>query len=197
MTLFYYDPRFLDHITGKHPERPERLEQAMRHLERTGLLARCGRPQWPAASLDRLHAVHSAEYIDSLRRFAAAGGGRMEEDTVVSLHSFDAAALAAGAACDAVERVVRGEDRTAVCLIRPPGHHALIARAPIDAKIADVHRSVLAATIAKYYRPRRRPFVLRHISRLPTAVHSGSIPIEPKFPGRLSDRANDWLLEEA
>src|SRR5690606_40409018 len=34
---------------------------------------------------------------------------------------------AAGTICDAVERVLRGEDRTALCLVRPPGHHALPA----------------------------------------------------------------------
>ena len=33
--------------------------------------------------------------------------------------------LAAGAVCDAVERVVGSEDRSALCLVRPPGHHAL------------------------------------------------------------------------
>jgi acetoin utilization deacetylase AcuC-like enzyme len=33
--------------------------------------------------------------------------------------------MAAGAVCDAVERVVRGEDHRAFCLVRPPGHHAL------------------------------------------------------------------------
>ena len=42
---------------------------------------------------------------------------------------FDVARLAAGAACDAVERVLRGEDSTALCLVRPPGHHALRRRA--------------------------------------------------------------------
>jgi acetoin utilization deacetylase AcuC-like enzyme len=36
--------------------------------------------------------------------------------------------LAAGAATDAVARVLRGEDRTAMCLVRPPGHHALPER---------------------------------------------------------------------
>jgi acetoin utilization deacetylase AcuC-like enzyme len=36
--------------------------------------------------------------------------------------------MAVGAACDAVERVVRGEDRQALCLVRPPGHHALANR---------------------------------------------------------------------
>jgi acetoin utilization deacetylase AcuC-like enzyme len=46
-------------------------------------------------------------------------------DTVVSERSYDVAALAAGAVQDAVRRVVAGADQTALCLVRPPGHHAL------------------------------------------------------------------------
>ena len=39
------------------------------------------------------------------------------------------AALAAGSVVDAVDRVLRGEDSTALCLVRPPGHHASAAQA--------------------------------------------------------------------
>ena len=46
-------------------------------------------------------------------------------DTVTSARSYEAAIVAAGAVCDAVERVVHGEDLHALCLVRPPGHHAL------------------------------------------------------------------------
>jgi acetoin utilization deacetylase AcuC-like enzyme len=53
----------------------------------------------------------------------------MDSDTVVSPASFEVARLAAGAACDAVDRVLKGEDKTAFCLVRPPGHHALAERA--------------------------------------------------------------------
>ncbi|HEY2892920.1 MAG TPA: histone deacetylase, partial [Pirellulales bacterium] len=56
--------------------------------------------------------------------YAASGGGRIEADTIVSPRSFDVARLAAGAACDAVRQVVSGVDKTALCLVRPPGHHA-------------------------------------------------------------------------
>jgi acetoin utilization deacetylase AcuC-like enzyme len=45
-------------------------------------------------------------------------------DTVVSERSYEVAALAAGAACDAVRRIVAGEESTALCVVRPPGHHA-------------------------------------------------------------------------
>ena len=48
---------------------------------------------------------------------------------ICSPASFDVATLAAGAVADAVQRVVGGEDTTAICLVRPPGHHASAARA--------------------------------------------------------------------
>ena len=37
--------------------------------------------------------------------------------------------MAAGSVCDAVERLVRGEQPNAFCLVRPPGHHAMPSRA--------------------------------------------------------------------
>jgi acetoin utilization deacetylase AcuC-like enzyme len=125
MTLLYSDPRFLDHVTGTHPERPERLRQVTRHLERVGLDQQCARPTWEQISLTRLAHVHGLKYAAEVADFARQRGGHIEEDTVVSPASYDVALLAAGAACDAVERVIRGEDTTALCLVRPPGHHAL------------------------------------------------------------------------
>ncbi len=126
MTLLYYDPRFLDHRTGAHPERPQRLEQIVAHLARTGLDRRCTTPAWQPVSDASLALVHSLEYAHELARFARAGGGHIETDTVVSAQSYDVARLAAGAAVDAVRRVAQGEDRNALCLVRPPGHHALV-----------------------------------------------------------------------
>ncbi|MEQ8849398.1 histone deacetylase [Botrimarina sp.] len=125
MTLFYYDPHFRRHETGGHPECPARIEQVIGRLERSGLAAACTRPEWRPASDERLLRLHDADYLEAVRALAARGGGRAEVDTVVSPMSVDVAALAAGAACDAVERVVRGEARRAFCAVRPPGHHAL------------------------------------------------------------------------
>jgi len=129
MTLLYTDPRFLDHDTGSHPERAERLIQVHRHLEETGLKDRCARPDWEPAGMDELALAHTAEYADAVRRFAEQGGGRIEADTVVSRDSNRVARLAAGAMTDAVRRVVGGENTQALCLVRPPGHHALRAGA--------------------------------------------------------------------
>ena len=125
MTLLYYDHRFLDHLTGAHPERPARLAQVISHLEREAIVARCRREPWEPASPERIARIHRPEYTARLKEFAERGGGRIEADTVICPASYDVARLAAGAVADAVDRVVRGQERNALCLLRPPGHHAL------------------------------------------------------------------------
>jgi acetoin utilization deacetylase AcuC-like enzyme len=129
MTLLYHDPRFLDHDTGPyHPERAERLQQVIAHLDETGVIERCMCPDWRPASRTRLERVHEPGYIDRVFALARQGGGSLDSDTTVSPASADVAQLAAGAACDAVDRVLAGEAKTAFCLVRPPGHHALAER---------------------------------------------------------------------
>jgi acetoin utilization deacetylase AcuC-like enzyme len=129
MTLLYGDRRFLDHKTGAHPESPLRLEAIWRLLDSSGLAARCTRPTWKAAGNEELLAVHDIDYLSAVAALARRGGGRIDVDTVVSRESFDVARLAAGAVCDATRRVLAGEDTSALCLVRPPGHHALADRA--------------------------------------------------------------------
>ncbi len=68
--------------------------------------------------------VHDADTIRGVESVAEGGGGMLDPDTIVSPRSFEAAKMAAGAACDAVRRVVADEDTNALCLVRPPGHHA-------------------------------------------------------------------------
>lgn len=126
MTLLYQHPVFEAHDTGPHhPERPDRVVAVARQLERTGLDRACRRVTWEPLEPARLAVLHDPAYIASVEGCAAAGGGRIEADTVVSFASFAAACRAAGAAVDAMERVLAGEDRTALCLVRPPGHHAV------------------------------------------------------------------------
>jgi acetoin utilization deacetylase AcuC-like enzyme len=124
MTLLYTDRLFQQHITGSHPEHPRRLVAIEARLDETGLRSRCTQPTWQPATLTQIERVHDPHYVEHLQRYAVAGGGRIEADTVVSERSYDVARLAAGAVCDAVGRVASGEDQTALCLVRPPGHHA-------------------------------------------------------------------------
>jgi acetoin utilization deacetylase AcuC-like enzyme len=128
MALLYDDPRFLQHETGNHPERAERIRLIPRKLEETGLSERCCRPPFRQASRSRVARIHSTAYMDEIWAFSKSGGGYLEIDTVVSPESYQVALTAAGAVSDAVERVVRGEDLQALCVVRPPGHHALFSR---------------------------------------------------------------------
>ena len=129
MTLLYYGDVFLQHETGAHPERADRIRGVLEQFEKDGLLARCGRPTWKPVSRSRLTLVHSPRYIDQVWALAKSGGGDLDHDTICSPASYDVALSAVGAVCDAVERVVKGEDRRALCLVRPPGHHSLRERA--------------------------------------------------------------------
>ena len=124
MTLIYYDSRFLDHDTGPHPECAQRLRTVMQQLDQTGLTSRCLTRTWQPLEQDQLQGVHLSSHLDALEALAAAGGGRADPDTVVAPASVDIARLAAGAVCDATRAVLEGAARNALCLVRPPGHHA-------------------------------------------------------------------------
>jgi acetoin utilization deacetylase AcuC-like enzyme len=129
-TLLYTDPLFREHQTGMHPERPLRLEKIEAHLKTARLLELCTTAVSKPATREQLLRNHAQEHIQEVERFAEKGGGRIESDTVVSKKSYTAAVLAAGAVCDAVAKVIEGDAANALCLVRPPGHHAL-AKSPM------------------------------------------------------------------
>jgi acetoin utilization deacetylase AcuC-like enzyme len=124
--ILYSDPWFLRHETGRHPECPERLRRISAHLAATGLGERFDKGTVRPATREELARVHDAGYVRQVESWSRAGGGHVEVDTVMSSDSYDAAIRAAGAAVSAVEDVVSGVHRRALCLVRPPGHHALL-----------------------------------------------------------------------
>ena len=105
MTLLYCPPCFLDHETGNHPERADRIRRLPERLAAAGLSAQCRTPEFQPVSRQRLARVHSPAYIDEVWAYAKSGGGYIEADTVVSPASYDVALMAAGSVCDAVERL--------------------------------------------------------------------------------------------
>lgn len=125
MTLLYHSPLFLTHKTGAHPERPERLATIDRHLKQVGMYERVKAATWKSVTAEQVQRIHTKEYVAELQKYAKAGGGRIEADTVMSEESFSVAEQAAGAVCAAVAAVLKKEDMNAMCLVRPPGHHAL------------------------------------------------------------------------
>jgi acetoin utilization deacetylase AcuC-like enzyme len=119
----------LEHDTGPHPERPARIAAIERALgERDWLGWDVHSP--PAAELELVHAVHATDYVRGIAEVSAAGGGALDADTVVSEGSYRAALHAAGGAAAIVDALLSGDGpRVGASLHRPPGHHALPARA--------------------------------------------------------------------
>lgn len=123
MTLnIYTHPIGLRHDTGPgHPECPARLQALLdlfAEMRVETILA-------PSADLEWIARAHSMPYIDSLHD-ALPDRERifLDNDTVLSPHSLEAALYAAGAVCQAVEDIVAGKTTRAFCAMRPPGHHA-------------------------------------------------------------------------
>jgi acetoin utilization deacetylase AcuC-like enzyme len=129
MTLLFSDPIFLKHDPGRHhPERIDRLRSINARLEKLGLIAQCQRGAFSPLPEADLANVHEPEVLGHIREAIAAGGGHVDSDTVAMPDSLAVALAAAGAACAAVDAVVGGTDRNALCLVRPPGHHATPTR---------------------------------------------------------------------
>jgi acetoin utilization deacetylase AcuC-like enzyme len=124
MTLLITDPRFLLHDTGQHPETANRLRSVTQRLQQSGLVESCTPLPFTPINDEAIACVHNPSFFSILDQLVAEGGGHADPDTVVSVESPAVARLAAGAACAAVDAVLAGTDRTALCLIRPPGHHA-------------------------------------------------------------------------
>jgi acetoin utilization deacetylase AcuC-like enzyme len=129
---------------GEHPERPERLLL----LEGTAVERRAER-----ADLLR---VHDEAYLDRLMRIDRRQ--LLDPDTVASETSWEGATLAAGIACEAV-------DRGAFALVRPPGHHALADRAMGFCLLNN------AAVAARYAQARRG---LTRVAIVDVDVHHGN-----------------------
>ena len=96
------------HPTGNHPERQDRL------------LGLGGETVGRHATEEQLARVHAEQHLALLRSIDRPA--HLDEDTVCSETSWEAATLAAGITIEAV-------DRGGFALVRPPGHHALADRA--------------------------------------------------------------------
>src|SRR5207249_3229891 len=128
MTLLYTDPLFLQHDTGRHPETADRLRAITAQLEKAGFIQKCQPGRYAPLREEEVRQLHSPGMVQLVQQVSREGGGYLDADTIVSPNSYTVALAAAGACTAAVDAVVTGEDRSALCLVRPPGHHATPTR---------------------------------------------------------------------
>jgi acetoin utilization deacetylase AcuC-like enzyme len=144
--LYLRHPSSLDHETGTHPERADRIraiEAALAARDWLGWETR----EAPAAAEEQLLRVHSHDHVDRVRA-ACAHSEALDLDTPVVPASWDAALHGAGGACALVDALLGGEAPTAFAALRPPGHHAEPDRAMgfcLFSNIAVAARHALAA----------------------------------------------------
>jgi acetoin utilization deacetylase AcuC-like enzyme len=130
-TAYITHPLFLQHEMGAHhPERPARLHAIEDRLIASGLFDLLRHYRAPRAGREALLRVHTADYLDELaQRSPQQGYRQLDPDTLMNPHTLEAAWHAAGAAVEATDLVLNGVVENAFCAVRPPGHHALAARA--------------------------------------------------------------------
>jgi len=116
-------------VDQRHPDRPERVRNLLAIIrgELDDLTA------WgdadPAAR-EVVERVHTPAYVEEVREWAAAGGGRLTAETGGNRETYRAALAAAGDAVAAAERAVEeGLPEVPYALVRPSGHHAQPDRA--------------------------------------------------------------------
>src|SRR5207302_7130612 len=128
-TIVWHPACRLHQADAGHPERPERLAAVLEALRAPELAAKVRWVEAPPAPRAALQRVHPPAYLDALEALAARGGGALDPDTVLGARSWEAALASAGVAIGAVEAALAGNDAAAFGVTRPPGHHALPARA--------------------------------------------------------------------
>lgn len=125
ITLFSHPSCYL-HLAGDdHPEQPARLNAINDQLIRSGMEFVVQQRDATPAQREDLYGAHAKLYIDEIYAKAPSEGHIwLDPDTQMMKHSLNAALHAAGAAINAVDLVMSGDNQQAFCNVRPPGHHA-------------------------------------------------------------------------
>lgn len=130
-TAIVHHPIFREHDTGPgHPETPSRYQVVMDALRGDeALWSSLVEVQAREAPRGDIQAAHSPQLYKHVERAVSSGIGYLDADTIVSMRSLDAAKYAAGAPCQAIDLIMRGDVQNAFVPVRPPGHHATEERA--------------------------------------------------------------------
>ncbi|MDG1857926.1 MAG: histone deacetylase family protein, partial [Emcibacteraceae bacterium] len=112
----------LDHVSPSgHPECVERLSVILAALDKLDVK----RFDANLATYEQIKLVHDDAHVAVVTENLPIDDNFMiDGDTYLSSGSENAALRGAGAVCQAVDLVMKGEVKNAFCAVRPPGHHA-------------------------------------------------------------------------
>ncbi|KAJ7571228.1 hypothetical protein O6H91_01G155900 [Diphasiastrum complanatum] len=117
------DPGFLD-VLEPHPENADRVRNMKSILQRGPISPYIRFHQGRAATQQELLYFHTPEYVQELIAAGKSGGKFLCSGTCLNVGSWEAALLAAGSTCKAMQHILDGHAKLAYALVRPPGHHA-------------------------------------------------------------------------
>eukprot|EP00927_Polykrikos_kofoidii_P078162 TRINITY_DN75019_c0_g1_i1.p1 TRINITY_DN75019_c0_g1~~TRINITY_DN75019_c0_g1_i1.p1 ORF type:complete len:820 (-),score=115.75 TRINITY_DN75019_c0_g1_i1:59-2479(-) len=128
-----YDERMTLHHNLRdqsHPEQPLRIVKIFERLEKDGIASRCVRIPCRKAVREELELKHTKRHVEQMLTIAdltnadAVQLGRSFNSVYLCPGSLESALLSAGSVVEATERVCTAEVSSALCVVRPPGHHA-------------------------------------------------------------------------
>ncbi len=125
-TALFTHASFLKHKMGDvNPESPARLEKITELMFASGAESQIEKYEAKMVSYTDMLAAHDADYLQYLSRMSPKEGMTViNEDTAMNPYTWEAAQLAAGAGCQAVDGIMASQFQRAFCAVRPPGHHA-------------------------------------------------------------------------
>jgi acetoin utilization deacetylase AcuC-like enzyme len=130
-TAIVHHPVFEKHDTGPgHPEKAERYITVMSALRGDEQLwSDVVEIEAEEARRGYIQACHTPQHFKHVEEAVREGRGYLDADTMISMHSLEAALRGAGAACQSIDLIMEGVVKNAFVPVRPPGHHATPDRA--------------------------------------------------------------------
>jgi acetoin utilization deacetylase AcuC-like enzyme len=110
---------------GGLPENPETKRRLKNLMDVTGLSAELTHASADPATWEDLRRIHPESYLQSFKALSDENGGELGQRTPFARGGFEIAALSAGLAKSAVDKVLTGALSNAYALSCPPGHHCL------------------------------------------------------------------------
>lgn len=147
---YVYDPFMSNHKDpfdtktsgSKHPEQPDRIHRIYQELLNRGLVSKMTCVRSRLATKDELLLGHSEKYIKTITADLSIPNSKLitlalqkktnkysDGDLYGCRDTVECALLAAGSTISLVDSIVDGTIDRGVSIVRPPGHHAEIAKA--------------------------------------------------------------------